>query len=189
MTLMVFAVTTGSILQSYAQTDYNQYPDEVSNLISQEIYLILDTPQTVNSFGVLLDSISVNNIVQISANIDNLLDEEQDFVFQIKIIDSDENIVKEQWISGMISEQKRMNSSISWTPEKEGAYTVIASVGNTIDSLNYQKTINVEVSEYAPLQSCKEGLELIFKTTDGSPACVKPITAEILIQRGWATSS
>ena len=35
---------------------------------------------------------------------------------------------------------------------------------------------------------CKEGLELIFKSTDGSPACVKPKTAEKLIERGWASS-
>jgi len=33
---------------------------------------------------------------------------------------------------------------------------------------------------------CKEGLELIFKSTNGYPACVKPETAEKLIQRGWA---
>jgi len=33
---------------------------------------------------------------------------------------------------------------------------------------------------------CKEGLELIFKSTDGSPACVKPSTAEKLLERGWA---
>lgn len=32
---------------------------------------------------------------------------------------------------------------------------------------------------------CKDGLELIFKSTDGSPACVKPKTAEKLIERGW----
>ncbi len=32
---------------------------------------------------------------------------------------------------------------------------------------------------------CKEGLELIFKY-NGSPACVKPSTAEKLIERGWA---
>jgi len=36
--------------------------------------------------------------------------------------------------------------------------------------------------------TCKEGLELIFKSTDGSPACVKPKTAEKLIERGWAAS-
>ena len=33
---------------------------------------------------------------------------------------------------------------------------------------------------------CKKGLELVFKVTDNSPACVKPSTAEKLIQRGWA---
>ena len=35
---------------------------------------------------------------------------------------------------------------------------------------------------------CKEGLELIFKYSDGSPACVTPKTAEKLIERGWAES-
>ena len=34
---------------------------------------------------------------------------------------------------------------------------------------------------------CKGGLELVFKSTDGSPACVKPKTAEKLIERGWAS--
>jgi len=35
---------------------------------------------------------------------------------------------------------------------------------------------------------CSEGLGLIFKSNDNSPACVKPSTAEKLIQRGWARS-
>ena len=33
---------------------------------------------------------------------------------------------------------------------------------------------------------CEETFQLIFKVTDNSPACVKPTTAEKLIQRGWA---
>jgi len=33
---------------------------------------------------------------------------------------------------------------------------------------------------------CKEGLNLIFKSTNNSPACVKPQTVEKLIERGWA---
>jgi len=36
---------------------------------------------------------------------------------------------------------------------------------------------------------CNVSLQLIFKSTDGSPACVKPETAEKLIERGWATNS
>jgi len=33
---------------------------------------------------------------------------------------------------------------------------------------------------------CKTGLQLVIKSEDGSPACVKPDTANILIERGWA---
>jgi len=35
---------------------------------------------------------------------------------------------------------------------------------------------------------CKAGLELIFKSTDGTPACVKPETKTKLIERGWASN-
>jgi len=34
---------------------------------------------------------------------------------------------------------------------------------------------------------CRQGLQLIFKFTDGTPACVKPQTQEKLIERGWGT--
>jgi len=34
--------------------------------------------------------------------------------------------------------------------------------------------------------TCKDGLELIFKASDGSAACVKPSSVEKLIQIGWA---
>ncbi len=36
---------------------------------------------------------------------------------------------------------------------------------------------------------CKEGLQLIFKSKDNSPACVKPQTAAKLVERGWGTNS
>ena len=32
---------------------------------------------------------------------------------------------------------------------------------------------------------CNEGLQLMFKASDGSPACVKESNMEKLIQRGW----
>ena len=34
--------------------------------------------------------------------------------------------------------------------------------------------------------TCADRFELIFKSTDNSPACVTPKTAEKLVQRGWA---
>jgi len=35
--------------------------------------------------------------------------------------------------------------------------------------------------------NCNEGLQLIFKSKDNSPACVKPQTAEKLVQCGWGS--
>jgi len=54
-----------------------------------------------------------------------------------------------------------------------------------------------EVSEKTPLQQakmhipinqiiCPDGLFLVMKKSDGSPACVKPNSESILIERGWA---
>ncbi|MHB8547204.1 MAG: hypothetical protein ACYDAJ_10600 [Nitrosotalea sp.] len=37
--------------------------------------------------------------------------------------------------------------------------------------------------------NCKIGLQLILKAEDGSPACVKPDTTNILLERGWAKTS
>ena len=36
--------------------------------------------------------------------------------------------------------------------------------------------------------ACKKGLNLVLNAEDGSPACVKPDTAQKLIQRGWESS-
>ena len=35
---------------------------------------------------------------------------------------------------------------------------------------------------------CKPTLELILKSKDNSPACVKPLTAKKLVEQGWVTS-
>ena len=42
----------------------------------------------------------------------------------------------------------------------------------------------------APLDvTCNEGLDLLFKSHNGKPICVKPFTASVLMERGWAVSS
>lgn len=57
--------------------------------------------------------------------------------------------------------------------------------------------MNVVIPKLAPLKqiasgiprdeiSCKENLQLVFKNTNGSPACVMLETVEKLIERGWA---
>jgi len=46
---------------------------------------------------------------------------------------------------------------------------------------NHQLKLGIEPSKIL----CSNGLELILKSSDGSPACVKPLTAQKLVERGW----
>lgn len=48
--------------------------------------------------------------------------------------------------------------------------------------VQYKSGINVQNI------TCNLGLQLIFKAEDSSPACVKPDTAQKLMERGWAKS-
>jgi len=58
---------------------------------------------------------------------------------------------------------------------------------DTNNSINILTPIQQLAQDVSPSDiECKDGLELIFKFSDGSPACVKPKTVEKLIQRGWA---
>ena len=49
-------------------------------------------------------------------------------------------------------------------------------------SLKQQLENGVEIEKI----SCAEGLELVMKKTNGSPACVKPKSVARLVERGWA---
>jgi len=56
-----------------------------------------------------------------------------------------------------------------------------SSVIETISSPKQQLKNNIAPTDI----SCKIDLVLIFKATDNSPACVKPSTAQKLLERGW----
>ena len=64
-----------------------------------------------------------------------------------------------------------------------GVYTIkmIYSVpeGENGTLVSYHPTSQFEIS-------CKKDLELVFKTTDNSPACVRSDSISKLIERGWA---
>ena len=53
------------------------------------------------------------------------------------------------------------------------------------DSLSRQLERGISANDVV----CKSDLHLIIKSEDGSPACVKPDTANVLIERSWAKAS
>ncbi|MGI0102646.1 MAG: hypothetical protein ACREA7_08650 [Nitrosotalea sp.] len=65
--------------------------------------------------------------------------------------------------------------------------TVVVS-GNPILSPSLSPLKQFESGAGAKEVKCKRDLQLVIKSEDGSPACVKPDTANILIERGWAAN-
>ena len=87
-------------------------------------------------------------------------------------------------------------------PKKSGLYTSACTYTQSVEhaginTLNFLENNSIFFqSVMPPLKqistgihvkdvTCKEGLDLIFESSDNSPACVRPQTAEKLIQRGW----
>ncbi len=82
-----------------------------------------------------------------------------------------------------------------------GVTTVLFSImpfafASGLDSIETKLQENVDIFTLSPLKQfqsgislqhieCRNGLELIFKSSDGSPACVKPDTKIKLVERGW----
>src|SRR5438093_6153077 len=58
---------------------------------------------------------------------------------------------------------------------------------NSISVINASNNIVIKTIKAGlePLVTCKEGLQLITKAEDNSPACAKPQTAQRLVDRGW----
>ena len=111
---------------------------------------------------------------------------------------------QEKTILGTISapsEISNVSSSLNWMVYANNQY-------NTTGSKEFHKTINLAIKStwadnsisyrtiLAPLKQsgpvnyieCKEGLELIVKSDDYTPACVTPSTNQTLVERGWGES-
>lgn len=81
-------------------------------------------------------------------------------------------------------------------PTETGTITVTDETGitSTCCLIHGQNSTNILQSPLKQFKSgtpaldvkCNDGLQLIIKAEDASPACVKPDTAQILTERGWA---
>ncbi|MGI0072878.1 MAG: hypothetical protein ACREA3_03585 [Nitrosotalea sp.] len=72
-----------------------------------------------------------------------------------------------------------------------------SNIGESFNSIYDPKGFFEQFIRSSPLQQikigiaannvkCNDGLQLVIKAEDGTPACVKPDTASILVERGWA---
>ena len=88
----------------------------------------------VNTFGNSIDTVAVDQQVQITADLSNGQDRDQDFAYLIQIQDSDGVTVSLSWIAGSLSPGQSFSPSASWTPTSAGTYDVTAFVWESIDN-------------------------------------------------------
>jgi len=90
--------------------------------------------RTVDAFGNSLDTVSVDQQVQISADLANGQNKEQTFAYLVQIQDGDGVTVSLAWITGSLSADQSFSPALSWIPVDAGTYTVTAFVWESVDN-------------------------------------------------------
>ncbi len=90
--------------------------------------------RTVDAFGNSLDAVSVDQQVQISADLANGQDREQAFAYLVQIQDGNGVTVSLAWITGSLSSGQSFSPALSWIPTDAGTYTATAFVWESVDN-------------------------------------------------------
>jgi hypothetical protein len=84
----------------------------------------LKNARLVNAFGeASAQNINTNQQVQISADVTNKQDKNQDFVYIVQILDQNNVPVQLTWIKASFKSQQTFSPALSWATDKPGIYT------------------------------------------------------------------
>ena len=90
--------------------------------------------RTVDAFGNSLTAVSVDQQVQISADLANGQDREQSFAYLVQVQDGNGVTVSLAWITGSLSSGQSFSPALSWIPTESGSYTATAFVWESVDN-------------------------------------------------------
>ena len=79
--------------------------------------------RVVDNFGSTLDTVQVDQQVQVTADLTNGQTRDQAFAYLVQIQDEENVTVHLAWISGSVAEGQSFSPSVSWTPAASGTYT------------------------------------------------------------------
>ena len=105
-------------------------------------------PAIVDAFGNSLASVSVDQQVQITADLTSGQDGDQDFAYLVQIQDEDGVTVELSWIAGTLGAGATFSASQSWTPSEAGSYTATIFVWESVSNptaLSPQLSITIDV--------------------------------------------
>ena len=90
--------------------------------------------RTVDAFGNSLSSVTVDQQVQISAELASGQDREQTFAYLVQIQNDSGVTVSLAWITGSLQSGQNFAPALSWIPENSGSYTATAFVWESVDN-------------------------------------------------------
>jgi hypothetical protein len=90
--------------------------------------------RVVDAFGNTLDEVSVDQQVQITADLTNGQDREQPFAYLVQIQDENGVTVSLAWITGSLSAGQSFSPALSWIPTTSGTYTATVFVWESVDN-------------------------------------------------------
>ena len=90
--------------------------------------------RVVDAFSNTLDTITVDQQVQITADLANGQDKDQPFAYIVQIQDSSSVTVALAWLSGTLNPSQSISPALSWTPSEAGTYTATAFVWESVDN-------------------------------------------------------
>lgn len=116
----------------------------------------------------------------------------------ITVVDNFQDTLKEETIRLDLEEcQPNAKAEIEFVIDSPDSFSIRYMVGGHGNISGTMNSDTYKIFDKSPLKQfesgipideiqCKEGLEVVLKSSDGSPACVFPETKKILIERGWA---
>ncbi|MCV0373144.1 MAG: hypothetical protein K5793_06275 [Nitrosarchaeum sp.] len=90
--------------------------------------------RTVDAFGNSLNTVNVDQQVQITADLVNGQDREQRFAYLVQVQDGNGVTISLAWITGSLSPGQSFSPALSWIPTQAGSYTATAFVWESVDN-------------------------------------------------------
>ena len=102
--------------------------------------------RVVDAFGASVAEVSVDQQVQIAADVSNGQSGDQAFAYLVQVQDSDGVTVSLAWITGSLTAGQSMSPALSWTPSDSGSYTATVFVWESVDNPTaLSPTVSVDI--------------------------------------------
>ena len=102
--------------------------------------------RVVDAFGSSVAEVTVDQQVQIAADVSNGQSKDQAFAYLVQVQDGNGVTVSLAWITGSLTAGQSMSPALSWTPDASGSYTATVFVWESVDNPTaLSPTVSVDI--------------------------------------------